>query len=79
MTGFFLPAFCRSKLTAAMVPAVLVALDALPLLPSGKVNKKALPPPPEEGEGEGEYVPPRDEVRIAGAVAASGQPWLQQR
>ncbi|MBL8318097.1 MAG: amino acid adenylation domain-containing protein, partial [Burkholderiaceae bacterium] len=34
-----------SRLPAAMVPRTLVAMDALPLLPNGKVNRNALPAP----------------------------------
>jgi amino acid adenylation domain-containing protein len=32
-------------LPAFMVPATVVVLDALPLTPSGKINRRALPPP----------------------------------
>jgi thioester reductase-like protein len=36
---------CRSMLVPAMVPAVVTALDAFPLLPNGKVDVKSLPQP----------------------------------
>jgi non-ribosomal peptide synthetase-like protein len=36
---------CRSLLVPAMVPTVVTALDAFPLLPNGKVDVKSLPEP----------------------------------
>ncbi|MBW4543130.1 MAG: amino acid adenylation domain-containing protein [Symplocastrum torsivum CPER-KK1] len=55
--------FLEKKLPQYMLPTVFVMLDALPLLPSGKVARHALPDP-DTGKSELEktFVPPRTAV-----------------
>jgi amino acid adenylation domain-containing protein len=56
-----LPARLGRELPHYMVPRAYVLLDALPVLPSGKLDRKALPPP-DLGEAQADYVAPRTEV-----------------
>ena len=55
--------YLSERLPVHMIPTTFVSLEALPVLSSGKVDRKALPAPEEvSGEAEREYVAPRTPV-----------------
>jgi amino acid adenylation domain-containing protein/non-ribosomal peptide synthase protein (TIGR01720 family) len=62
--------FLREHLPEHMVPSLLMALDAFPLTPNGKVDRKALPTP-EQQDTRRQYVAPRTrtEEQLAGLFA----------
>ncbi|MGE6226487.1 amino acid adenylation domain-containing protein [Paenibacillus chitinolyticus] len=57
----------KDKLPEAMIPAYIAAIDAIPLTPNGKVDRRALPEPEFGLRERGEPVLPRDgmEERVA--------------
>jgi amino acid adenylation domain-containing protein len=55
--------FLRQKLSDYMIPSVFVFLDAMPLAPGGKLDRRALPAPDQaQPELEGRYIAPSTPV-----------------
>jgi len=54
--------FLRGRLPQYMVPSRFMQLPAIPLLPSGKVDRRALPEPSTDHRAAAEKIVPRNEV-----------------
>ncbi|HEU5382323.1 MAG TPA: amino acid adenylation domain-containing protein [Ktedonobacteraceae bacterium] len=64
-----LRSYMRSKLPEYMIPSLFIMLDALPLTPSGKINRHALPEPEEQHQVlEAVYEAPRNSVEEVLAI-----------
>ncbi|WP_073785970.1 non-ribosomal peptide synthetase [Streptomyces sp. CB01580] len=61
-TGGELRDLLKEQLPAYMVPTAFVVVDALPLLPNGKVDRRALPAPDAPRGGTGPTVAPRTDT-----------------
>jgi amino acid adenylation domain-containing protein len=68
VTALELREFLTQTLPAYMIPSTVTTLEAFPLTPNGKVDRKALPEPTRERSGDRELVAPRTplEKRLAG-------------
>jgi acyl carrier protein len=61
-----LRSYLRDELPDYMIPSAFVALPAMPLTPSGKVDRRTLPSPDEiQGEAGAEFTPPRTSTEKA--------------
>jgi amino acid adenylation domain-containing protein len=64
-TASELRVFLKEKLPIYMMPAVFVQVDALPLMPNGKIDRGALPEPGQTGSEPGRaFVAPRNALEL---------------
>ncbi len=65
MDSVLLREYLKNKLPHYMVPGAFVMLDAMPLTPNGKINRKALPAPDASALITQDYVAPRNATEEA--------------
>lgn len=60
-----LRSYLQEKLPEYMIPSVFIPLDSMPLTPSGKINRLALPEPDTTGQVvDKSYIAPRNEIEL---------------